>query len=250
MVRLAENEPMGVIQMEQFRLTLSAPWIAAIVLASWTGMTVSAQASCSSSPSDGVNWADCRKRNLILEGATLTNANLSGADLTSTDLRGSKLDGANLEKATLLRTYMNGSTITGANFTKSVGYRTHFDGADLSDTNLEKSEMQRADFRNTNLTNTNFSKAELGRANFDNAIVENVNFEFANLARADFRTTKLSGQNDFTGSFLFLTRFEGQDISQAKGLVQSQIDIACGDEKTVLPEGLGPSANWPCEDDS
>ena len=249
MVKLTVHEPMGVIQMlEQVRPYISATWVAAIVLTTWTGMTVSAEAACSNSPSDGVDWSDCRKRNLILEGATLTNANLSGADLTSTDLRGSKLDGVNLEKATLLRTYMNGSTITGANFTKAVGYRTNFDGSDLSDTNLEKSEMQRADFSNVNLTNTNFSKAELGRANFGGAHIENVNFEFANLARADFRKAKLSGQNDFTGAFLFLTRFDGEDISQAKGLVQGQIDIACGNEKTVLPEGLGPSANWPCED--
>jgi uncharacterized protein YjbI with pentapeptide repeats len=240
---------LGVIPMAIIRPLLPAPLMAALVLTALTGISEPAAAACSNSPGVGVDWADCRKRNLILSGSTLTDADMSGADLASTDLRDSKLDGVNFTKATLLRTYMNASTLVGANFNKAVGYRTHFDGANLTGADLEKSEMQRADFSNATLRDVNFSKSELGRARFAGATIDNANFDFANLARAEFRGANISGDIQFTQAFLYRTRLEGQDLSGATGLVQSQIDISCGDENTVLPAGLVPPAGWPCQEE-
>ena len=59
--------------------------------------------------------------------------------------------------------------------------------------------------------------------------------------------TTFEGPLNFTDAFLFLTRFEGLDLSAATGLQQMQIDLACGDDKTKLPEGLKVPATWPCK---
>jgi hypothetical protein len=45
------------------------------------------------------------------------------------------------------------------------------------------------------------------------------------------------------------TRFEGADLSQAMGLIQQQIAISCGDDKTKLPNDLQRPAAWPCAED-
>jgi len=36
------------------------------------------------------------------------------------------------------------------------------------------------------------------------------------------------------------------DLSATQGLVQAQLDSACGDKQTRLPAGLKPGASWPC----
>jgi hypothetical protein len=45
---------------------------------------------------------------------------------------------------------------------------------------------------------------------------------------------------------VLLTRFEDSDLSQAIGLTQEQINISCGNEKTVLPQGIERPNDWPC----
>ena len=58
----------------------------------------------------------------------------------------------------------------------------------------------------------------------------------------------LAGVN-FSGAYMLRTRFEGADLSQAKGLIQQQIEISCGDDKTKLPNDLQRPAAWPCAED-
>jgi hypothetical protein len=43
---------------------------------------------------------------------------------------------------------------------------------------------------------------------------------------------------DLTGAKISITSFLGTDLSHVKGLIQAQLDIACGDAKTLLPPGL------------
>lgn len=204
---------------------------------------------CSAAPAAGIDWSDCRKRNLILSGANLSRANLSGADFTSTDLRKSGLDGADMEKANLLRSMMDDSKAAGANFERAVGFRTSFVNTDLTSARFAKSEMQRADFTGATLTNVDFEKSELGRANFSNADINGTNFRFANLARADFRTARFDTPIDFSSAYFYQTRIEGLDLSKAVGLAQWQVDMACGDLGTLLPSGLEIPKQWPCATD-
>lgn len=203
-------------------------------------------ADCNSRPSDGVDWSGCRKRNLMLDGSSLKGANLGDADFTSTDLRGTQLEGADFSKATLVRSMVDNSKATGANFEKAVGFRTSFVKAELAGAKFAKSEMQRADFSGANLTGADFEKSELGRAIFTGAWIDGAVFRFANLARADLRSARFSGPLELRGAFLFRTMIEGVDLSNAVGLAQWQIDMACGNDSTKLPSDLTAPSGWPC----
>lgn len=65
------------------------------------------------------------------------------------------------------------------------------------------------------------------------------------MARAIFTDTRLN-KVDFAGAYTFLTRFEGVDLRNTQQLTQTQLDIACGDDETLLPEGLSRPLSWPC----
>jgi len=231
------------------RALASVSAVLAVVLGVGTAGPAHANPVCTSRPAAGVDWAGCRKRNLILSRSSLADANLTNTDFTLTDLRNAVLDGANMQKAVLMRTFLNHARLMGANLEKVIGYRTIFEGANLSGSNLGKSELQRADFSNAVLRQVQFSKAELGRTRFNGATIEDTDFSFSNLARADFRGVKMSGRNDFTKAFFYRTRLEGEDLSNAVGLDQSQIDMSCGDAATVLPDGLSTPSSWPCTDE-
>jgi uncharacterized protein YjbI with pentapeptide repeats len=212
-------------------------------------LPVAATANCSDSAGPNVNWSDCRKRNLMLDGNDLSGAIMSGADLTSTDLRKSRLEGASLEKAVLGRAMLDGSIAKGANFEKAQGIRSSFVGTDLTGANFTKSEMQRADFTDAILAGANFQKSELARAVFTGADLNGAVFSYSNLARADLRGAKFQTPIDFTYTYMYRTRIDGLNLSAATGLAQWQVDLACGDQQTKLPAGLTAHAEWPCTDE-
>ncbi|CUX20999.1 pentapeptide repeat-containing protein [Agrobacterium fabrum] len=206
-------------------------------------------ASCRTDAMAGIDWRECNKRMLMLGSSNLDSAMLYGTDFTYTDLRGSSLKGANLEKAKLIRTALGEANLQGANLTKVEAYRSDFSAADATNAKFVNAEMQRTKFEKTKLDGTDFTKAELGRADFEGASLNGSKFSLTNLSRARFGGATLGGPVDFTSAFLLLTRIEGVDLSTATGLDQKQIDIACGDAKTKLPNGLTAPASWPCPED-
>ena len=202
---------------------------------------------CRSAPAPGIDWQGCDKKLLMLGSSDLQDAKLMGADFTTTDLRNTNLLGANLEKAKLARATLAGSSAKGVRFAKVEAYRTDFSGIDAPGADFENAELQRSNFKDAKLSKVNFTKADLGRSQFDGADVGGTRFALANLARADFRAASFSAPVDFDRSFFFLTRIEGVDLAAATGLSQWQLDMACGDDKTALPEGLKKPAAWPCK---
>ena len=48
---------------------------------------------------------------------------------------------------------------------------------------------------------------------------------------------------------MFRTRLEGVDLTRAVGLTTAQLEIACGDSRTRLPEGVNAPKTWPCGKD-
>lgn len=203
-------------------------------------------ANCKAVPSPSIDWQECDKSKLMLSESDLDGANLFGVDLSYTDMRNSSLAGASLEKATLFRSSLAGSKAGKANFARVEGYRTAFSQVAAPGASFASAELQRADFTDADLTGANFEKAELGRAIFTNAIVTGSRFAQANLSRVHLNEAKIEGPIDYAGAFLFLTRIEGMDLSQATGLQQSQIDQACGDADTKLPDSLKAPSGWPC----
>ncbi|MCM2292742.1 pentapeptide repeat-containing protein [Allorhizobium sp. BGMRC 0089] len=206
-------------------------------------------AYCRSEPVNGVDWTGCEKRHLMLGGSDLQKANLYDADLSFTDLSGSTLQGADFERSTLIRASLAGAKADGANFQRIEAYRSDMTGLSGLNADFESAEMQRVTLSRANLAGANFKKAELSRALFDRAILTGVDFSFANLSRATLINARTDGGMNFTDSFLFRTRIEGLDLSTAKGLTQDQIDLACGDDKTILPADLKKPSAWPCPSD-
>jgi uncharacterized protein YjbI with pentapeptide repeats len=228
----------------------SALFGSALLLAAGVGVSSQdalASHDCRTGPTPGVNWQDCDKKLIILKGKDLSGANLSGVDFTSTDLRNANLLAANLEKATLVRASLAGSAAKGARFVRIEAYRTDFSQMDAQGAIFVSAELQRSNFQKAKLADVDFTKADLGRAQFDAAEISGSRFSLTNLARADFRGATFAGPVDFDRAFFFLARIEGVDLAAATGLAQWQVDMACGDDGTLLPAGLSKPAAWPCQ---
>src|ERR1700742_4335397 len=97
------------------------------------------------------------------------------------------------------------------------------------------------------LTNTCVKEHDLHGANFDGANATLMCMSFANFTNASFRGTELSGANlagakmdgaNMTGAKTSITSFLGTDLRHVRGLTQAQMNVACGDSKTLLPPGL------------
>ena len=228
-----------------FALALTPAALIAAALS--TDFHTQAQAAdCSAAARPSTDWSGCDRRNLMIGGSNLDGADLRGADLSLSDLSNAKLKSADLVDAKLVRASLTGAMADGADFEKVEGYRTIFSKISAKGASFKSAELQRADFSGANLADSNFQKAELGRAIFTGAEFSDNVFAFANLARADFRKASIAGSLDFSNAYMFLTRIDGEDLSSAKGLQQAQIDLACGDGDTKLPEGLKPPQTWPC----
>lgn len=203
-------------------------------------------ADCSATPRPGIDWSECTKRAIMLQGADFQGANLSGADLMLTDLSRTNMSAANLEKAALARAWLTGATAEKTNFNRIEGFRTGFDRVSAPGATFASAELQRASFKGAVLTGANFEKAELGRADFTGAVLTGARFPYANLSRADLSKASFDGGLDFSHAFLFLTRIEGLDLSTSTGLEQEQVDLACGNAQTKLPPGFTAPSDWPC----
>ncbi|TCL70341.1 pentapeptide repeat-containing protein [Rhizobium sp. BK251] len=203
-------------------------------------------ADCGSMPTAGLDWSDCKKRNLILQGSNLEGAKLMGTDFDATDLSNSNLKWANFEKATLVRAWLAGASAEGANFARIEAYRSSFENIVAEGASFVGAELQRASFAGARLVKANFEKAELGRADFEKATLTGASFSLANMSRADLSGAILEGPISLDRAFLYLTRIEGLDLSAATGLEQAQIELACGDSATKLPPGLSAPSDWPC----
>lgn len=207
-----------------------------------------ALAACSDSAEAGVNWVGCRKRNIIMSDFDFQGSDFTRADLSSSDLRGSKFDNSTFFKANLVRASLKNASAPNANFTNVVASRTDFSSANLRNANFSKAETNRVDFTNSDLSGADLSKAEFARAVFTGADLSNVSFDYSNLARSDFREATFDAPPSMQNAFLFQTRIEGLDLSKVQGLEGWQIQLACGDDKTKLPDGMTRPATWPCQD--
>ena len=103
------------------------------------------------------------------------------------------------------------------------------------------------DLRGADLMNTCVKEHDLHDADFDGADATLMCMSFANFTNASVRGTELSGANlagakldgaDLTGAKTSITSFLGTDLRHVKGLTQAQLNVACGDSKTLLPSGF------------
>ncbi|NNC36902.1 MAG: pentapeptide repeat-containing protein [Hyphomonadaceae bacterium] len=184
----------------------------------------------------GSNFSGSNFSHSNLSGGKFYQSNLAGASFSKAYMMRIEGDGvilhkSNLRDATLSEATLTNSDISYADLRRSDLRNGNFHGSSFQGSILKASDAMEANFQGVNFrgaylthgnfTNANFSDANLSKAVFGNAILTECNFKNANLS--------------------------GADMINVTGLKQSQLDQACGDESTVLPEGYSitncPSAN-------
>ena len=137
----------------------------------------------------------------------LFHANLSGQWLFNEDLGQADLGLANLRDANL----------SGANLSEAY----------LFNADLRFATLDSANLRDANLGGANLSIAKLRGASLAGAWLFNANLSGADLRLAKLRDADLSDAN-----------LSGANLSGAENLTQAQLDKACGNAGTKLPEGI------------
>ena len=102
--------------------------------------------------------------------------------------------------------------------------------ADMSDILVEDSVLARSIFESANMVSADFSECDFNRADFSDA----------DLRKATFR-----GKCNFQNAVLHGAKLYAANLDGVINLTQEQIDVAQGDEKTVLPSGVRRPPNWP-----
>lgn len=178
-------------------------------------------------------------------GLILTNRDLRGADLRDTyfpkgDLRGANLKDANLKAARVFAGNFSDFQLSKSDrcvdttqWTGVFGFcQTNLQGADLRSTQLQGANLQRANLQGANLQGANLREANLKK----------IELLDTNLQKVGFWGTDLSGAN------LQRANLREANLTETKGLTQDQVNTACVDESTKLPEGftrLSPCPNAP-----
>ena len=147
---------------------------------------------------------------------------LSGADLSETNLSKANLIRANLSGADLSETNLSQADLMGTNLSVADLRRVSLGGAYLIGVILRKADLRGADLRGAhlswvNLSGANLSKANLIGANLSSTHLNRANLIGANLGSAHFKSGTIEGAN-FTDSKMVETLFADIDLSQAKGL--------------------------------
>jgi hypothetical protein len=156
----------------------------------------------------------------------LFRANLEGQWLVGQDLHKANLNNANLEDANLDDANLNSANLEGANL----------EGTSLSNADLRGVNLFTANLRDANLVGADLSGADLLVANLSSAHLLHANLEGANLTGANLSDARLERAD-----------LSGADLREVRNLTQTQLDEACGNASTKLPEGLTLK---PCSKDS
>ena len=153
------------------------------------------------------------------------------------DLSGQSFVAERLDEATLL-----GATLTGTDFTKAYLVRAMLDGADAEGAVFEGAVMETASLRTAKLAGARMAGADLTAISAQGADLSGADLTGAKLGRAQLSAASLRGASlrdaDMGRAVLFRADLSGADLTGALRLYQSQLDGACGDAATVLPEGL------------
>ncbi len=113
--------------------------------------------------------------------------------------------------------------------------------AELWEANLQKAHLVQANLQKAFLFQANLQEAELGQANLQKAYLGQANLQKAHLVQANLQEAYRYQAN------LEKADLRGANLAGAKNLTQAQLNHACVDEKTILPEGL--TRPEPCSED-
>jgi len=113
---------------------------------------------------------------------------------------------------------------------------------DLPDVDVSGARLRQADLSLATMNRANFTGTNLSIANLFGARFTAASFAYADMSRVTAVGAYFGGA-DLTGARLDGANLSGAEMAATRGLTQSQLDRACGDESTQLPAGLSIS---PC----
>ncbi|WP_242046503.1 pentapeptide repeat-containing protein [Cylindrospermum sp. FACHB-282] len=163
-----------------------------------------------------LNNIDMRGANLYkahLEKAILFEANLQGANLTQANLQEADLTQANLQEAIFYQANLKEAILAKANLKEAILAKANLQGADLSEANLQGATLFKASLQG----------AILCRANLQGAMLWEANLQEASLSEA---------------------KLQGAQFSSAKNLTLEEVELAEGDENTILPNYITRPKHW------
>lgn len=178
---------------------------------------------------------------------SLQGSNFSGSNFSHSNLSGGKFYKSNLAETTFNKAYM---------------MRIEGDGVILHKSNLRDATLSEATLTNSNISHADLRRADLTEGNFEGSSFKGSILKATDAMDASFKGANLHGaflthgnftDADFSNAIMTNTlfgdailddcKFKGANLSGANlfeviGLNQDQLDQACGNEKTILPEGL------------
>ena len=158
-----------------------------------------------------------------MEGAVLTNADLSGAVLRDTRLTGATLCGSNLAGADLSRAIMNDARLEGANLSK----------ARLIEAQLQNAVLDRADLSDADLRGADLRGARFAGFGGDAAVVSSDSDRTSGAVSAQSVGCESAGAG-LTGAVIDGANLSGANL---KGATIENLDDAIVDEATTCPSG-------------
>ena len=192
------------------------------------------------------NWTGLGKEPNELSPTDL--AEVQGAQLAGRDLTNARAFGAFFLKADLLRANLQGAKLSGANLQGAELSSANLQGAELFRAKLQGAYLRVAILRVSILKEADLKEADLRGASLGGADLRGADLEGAKLQGAELSSANLQGA--IFGRFQDIgpaTNLAGADLGNARGLTQDQLDGACGDNKTKLPDGLTIK---PCPDET
>lgn len=160
-----------------------------------------------------------------LTGADLSSANLKRANLSQADLERADLSNADLERAHLSKADLRLANLKHADLF----------GADLSDANLSDANLGRADLRFANLSDADLGLAYLSDANLEGAILSGATLNGADLKRANLSDANLSGVT-LNGADLSNANLKRANLTNAE-VSDKQLATAKSLKGATMPDG-------------
>ena len=157
--------------------------------------------------------------NTVLTGAHLERAVLRGVNLTNTDLTGAHLEravliGAHLDYATLTKAHLTGADLAGADLTNTTLKGAILIRSILTGAHLERADLTRAHLTGADLTKAYLTEAYLEGAHLERAYLEGACLDYTTLTRAHLEGAHLEGA-DLTRAYLTRANLTGAHLTGA-----------------------------------
>jgi uncharacterized protein YjbI with pentapeptide repeats len=187
--------------------------------------------------------AQASLRGACLDGALLVGTDLRGADLSGATLRRASLAGADLARSDLSFANLHGASLLTANLAEVTAT-----GADFQEGVLHAASLPRAILRGADLR-----WAHLDSANLSGAALDGARFEGASLTLTNLSGARLSAGTDFGYAFLHQARLDRTGLTRAHlgvGIGEAFTDLGLAEgtyrglERAFAAEGRAADARW------